>query len=334
MFSPFSKRFLYRFLAVLLPMLFISPYASFAAESHIRVGVLQFGTVNWEMDVLQTHQLTQQAGVTVEVVPFAANNALMVALQGHAVDVVVGDWLWVSRQRAEQRLYTAVPYSLAIGHLLTRPDANIKTLADLRGKKLGIAGGAVDKNWLLMRAYSRKNLGEDLNTVVEPVFGAPPLLNQLMLRGELPAVINFWNFATRLEVAGMQPLLNVADVLPALGIEKPIPLLVWIFDEQWANQQPETIKAFLSATYQVKTQLATDDKEWERIRPLMQAEDDATFQALKQGYRAGIPRHFGTEEQAAVTRAFAVLAEEGGEEVVGKTHELSAGTFWQGFTLP
>ncbi|EIJ42306.1 ABC-type nitrate/sulfonate/bicarbonate transport system, periplasmic component [Beggiatoa alba B18LD] len=328
------KRFLYRFLSISLFLSFLFPNILFATEKPIRVGVLQFGTVSWEMDVLKTHQLDKQAGIQVELVPLAANNALSVALQGQSVDVIVGDWLWVSRQRAEKRLYTAVPYSLTVGQLLVRPDANVKTLADLKGKKIGVAGGATDKSWLFLRAYSHKTLGTDLNSWVEPVFGAPPLLNQLMLRNELPATLNFWHFAARLEVAGMQPLLNVADMLPALGIEKPIPLLVWIFDEQWANQQPETVKAFLKAAYQAKQRLATDDAEWERIRSLTQAEDDATFQALKRGYRAGIPQQFGQAEQAAVAQAFAVLAQEGGAEVVGSANTLSAGTFWQGFSLP
>ena len=109
----------------------------------------------------------------------------------------------MSRQRAEGRPYTFVPYSLTVGGLIVRPDSGIRELADLRGKRLGVAGGPVDKSWLFFRAYGRRVLGEDLGKLVEPSFGGPPLLNELVLRGELPAVLNYWQYGARLKAAGM-----------------------------------------------------------------------------------------------------------------------------------
>ncbi len=310
----------------------ISP--SFAADLFpIRVGVLQFGTVNWELDVLQQHEFDKQTGVEVTVVPLASKNAVNVALQGDAVDVVVNDWIWVSRQRASQRLYTAVPYSLTVGALMVRPDANIQQLADLAGQKLGIAGGAVDKSWLLFRAFAKQKLNQDLATMVEPVFGAPPLLNQLMLRQELPAVINFWHYNAQLQAAGMQPLMQVADILPALGIDTAVPLLAWVFNEQWANEHKTEMLNFVKASYQAKHLLQSSDEEWTRLRPLTKAKDDETLIALRDAYRAGIPQQFGVSERTAAAQLFHVLAQEGGSELVGDSTELSAGTFWEAFEL-
>ena len=40
---------------------------------------------------------------------------LPVALQGGAVDLIVTDWFWVSRQRNEGRLFSFVPHSMAAG---------------------------------------------------------------------------------------------------------------------------------------------------------------------------------------------------------------------------
>ena len=77
----------------------------------LRVGVLKFGTVNWELDVIKHHGLDAAEGFTLEVQEFGGNEAADVALQGHAVDAIVEDWLWVSRQRADgQELVFAVPY--------------------------------------------------------------------------------------------------------------------------------------------------------------------------------------------------------------------------------
>ncbi len=306
---------------------------AFADETTVTVGVLAFGTVNWELDVAAEHELATRHGIALEVVPLASNNALGVALQGDAVDVIVSDWIWVSRQRALGQGYTFFPYSLAVGALMVRPDAGIASVDDLRGKRLGVAGGPVGKSWLLLRAYTKAAAGVDLAEIVEPNFGAPPLLNQLMLRGELPAVINFWHYGARLEAAGMSPLLSVDAVLPALGIEQPIPLLGWVFDETWAQNNPDLVKGFLATSYEAKSILDQSDAEWERIRPLTKAEDDATFEALREAYRQGIPRRFGEAEIASAGKAFQVLAREGGPTLVGDNTEIEPGTFWSGFSI-
>ena len=83
--------------------LLIAAAAHAADLGTIRIGVLQFGTVNWELDVIEQHGLDAKEGFNLEVAAFASNDAADVALMGEAVDGIVEDWLWVSRQRAEYR---------------------------------------------------------------------------------------------------------------------------------------------------------------------------------------------------------------------------------------
>jgi NitT/TauT family transport system substrate-binding protein len=299
----------------------------------IRVGALQFGTVNWELDVIAHHGLAVAEGVDVRLVPLGSKSATNVAVQGGAVDLIVGDWIWVSRQRAEGRRYAFVPYSLAVGALMVRPDSGVGHIRDLRGKRIGIAGGPVDKSWLLMRAYSRQELGEDLADMAQPSFVAPPLLNQLMLRGELPAGLNFWHYGARLKAAGMRELLGVSDVLRALGVERPVPLLGWVFDEDWAASHGPLLNGFLRASYAAKRILVESDAEWLRLEPKIKAGDRATLDAMRDAYRAGVPRRFGAAEIRAAEQVFDLVARLGGSELVGSGDRLSEGTFWNGFEL-
>ena len=44
-------------------------------------------------------------------------------LQGGAVDLIVTDWFWVSRQRSEGRLFSFVPHSMAAGGLIAPKDS-------------------------------------------------------------------------------------------------------------------------------------------------------------------------------------------------------------------
>ena len=304
--------------------------AASASDHQVRVGVLKFGTVHWELDVIRTHGLAERQGIDLQIVELGSKRATAVALQGGGADVIVTDWIWVSRQRAEGRDYAFAPYSLSVGGLMVRPDAKIAALADVQGRKVGVAGGPVDKSWLLLQAYAKRE-GLDLSKSVEPTFGAPPLLNELIKRGDLPAVLNFWHYNARLKAAGMQELLTTAEILPELGITRPIPLLGWVFNRAWADAHRDALDGFLRASYTAKHLLLESDAEWERLEPKMKVSDAATAAALRDAYRLGIPREFGEADREAAARTFEILAREGGEKLVGSSDTLTPGTFWTEF---
>jgi NitT/TauT family transport system substrate-binding protein len=300
----------------------------------VRVGVLEFGTVNWELDVIQSRELAKKRGIDLKIVPLASGDASTIALQGGAVDMIVSDWIWVSRQRAESRLYSFAPYSNAVGSVMVKSDSGIRTLADLKDKKLGIAGGPADKTWLLLRAYAQRKLGVNLTQFTQPSYAAPPLLNELALRGQVDAVLNFWHYSARLEVAGMHALIEVPDILKGLGIDKPIPLIGWVFREDWAAANTAAVKNFLAASYEAKAILASSDVQWDQLRPKMRAENDAVFKALRAKFRAGTPVCSDQDTITAVATTFKILADTGGEKLVGKSKALASGTFWPDFSLP
>lgn len=323
-----------RGLIIIVGVLFSISVSAADSQQALRVGVLKFGTVNWELDTILKQGLDKQFGVELEVVPLASKSATQVAIQGGAVDVIVTDWLWVSRQRASGRDYTFVPYSTAAGSLMVDPASGINSLEGLKGKKVGVAGGPLDKSWLLLRAYyAKQQSGADITKTSKPAFAAPPLLNELMLRKEMPAVLNFWHFSARLRAAGMKPLLNVSEILPALGMQRPVPLIGWVFREEWAEQHQQAVEGFLQASAAAKTKLETSDAEWQRLKPLMKVKTDAEWVELRDAYRAGIPRCFGEADIEAAKQMFAILADIGGEKLVGKQQTLSEGTFWRKMLL-
>ncbi|MCK5274186.1 MAG: ABC transporter substrate-binding protein, partial [Alphaproteobacteria bacterium] len=137
----------------------------------------------------------------------------------------------------------------------------------------------------------------------------------------------------RLKAAGMVELVSVAEMLPELGVDTVPPLLGWVFSEKWAAENAEALTGFLRASLAAKKVLAESDAEWDRLRPRMKAKDDASFEALRAGYRAGIPTSFTARDIAAAETLFGTLAELGGSKLVGKSNSLSAGTFWIGFTF-
>jgi len=298
------------------------------ADDVVRAGVLKFGTVSWELDALQHHGLDKANGFKLEVTGFGGNDGADVALMGGSVDVIVEDWLFVSRARAEGTKLAFVPYSSNVGSLMVKGGSPLKSLADLAGKKIGIAGGPLDKSWLLLQALAKREAGLDLAKQATPVYGAPPLLTEKVKSGELDAVLIYWHFAARLEAEGFQPLISVAQVMEKLGVPGDTAQLGWIFKEEWAAANPALVEKLVAASRATKKLLVESDAEWQRLKSVTRAESDTIQKALMTRWREGVPKSWGDAERASAEKLYLVLAELGGEKLVGSAKVLAPGTFW------
>ena len=316
-------------LGMLGAMAMLSANSLARAATRVRIGVLKFGTVSWELDTLKHHKFDAGNGIELDVGYFAGEDATNIALLADAIDVMVSDWLWVSRQRSEGSDVTMVPYSTSVGAMMVAQDSPIMSLADIKSKKIGVAGGPIDKSWLLLQALSQRDYGFDLAASNEIVYGAPPLLAEKALEGELDAVLNFWHFCARLEAKGFRRVIGANDAAIALGAAGPISALGYIFHETWAIENPAAATGLVKASAQAKDLLATSNEEWVRLAPLVRAEGKE-LETLRDRYREGIPRRPLAEEAADARKLYQVLAEIGGEKLVGKSVDMAPGTYWSG----
>jgi NitT/TauT family transport system substrate-binding protein len=298
-----------------------------AAET-IRLAIQKTGTFAWELAVIRDRGLDRRAGLAIEVNEFASPEAGKIALRGGTADVIVSDWLWVSRERGLGAKLKFYPYSSALGAVMVPNGSPIRTLADLKGRKLAVAGGPIDKNWLLLRAAMQRD-GIDLRTEATIAYGAPPLLAEKTVSGEMDATVNYWNFCAALEAKGFRRLAGIEELLPALGAKGRTAMIGYVFDEGWASANSEAIARFIAATRAAKEILATSDAEWEKIAPLTGSPDAATLRAYRDRYREGIPRRSIADEEADARVLFRVLAAIGGTDMVGPARELDPGTFYR-----
>jgi NitT/TauT family transport system substrate-binding protein len=203
----------------------------------------------------------------------------------------------------------------------------LKTLTDLKGRKLAVAGGPIDKSWLLLQARLKQD-GIDLKSQSTITYGAPPLLAAKALDGEMDASLNFWNFCAQLEAKGFRRLAGIEDILPQLGAKGPIGMVGYVFDEGWAASHRDLVARFIAMTRKAKELLATSDTAWDKIAPLTGTSDAAILQAYRTRYREGIPRRSIDDEEADARVLYRVLAEIGGRDLVGPAPELDPGTFY------
>ena len=306
----------------------LAAQTSAMAEDRIRLAVQRTGTLAWELDVIRTHGLDRKFDLAIETVELASTEAGKIALKGGSADLMLSDWLWVARERSLGDNLVFYPSSSTLGAVMVPAQSPIRAIIDLRGKKLAVAGGPLDKSWLLLQALARR-AGLDLKKQATVVYGAPPLLSEKALQGEIDATLTFWNFCADLESRGHRRAIAMDDVMKGLGTTGPVALVGYTFDGTWAARNGATVERFLAAARAAKDILASSEAEWQRLAPRIRVTDASALAIYRQRYGEGIVRRPLAEEEADARALYRVLAEVGGPELVGAARELAPGTFYR-----
>ncbi len=295
-----------------------------AQSSALKVGSVQFGSLTWLIETIRAEGIDRRVGLEFAPIQLSNNHAGPISLLSGGSDVIVSDWPWALRQRGLGEALKFAPYSAALGSLVVPADSPIKSLADLAGKRLGVAGSSIDKSWLLMQAYARKQ-GLDLAKTSTIIYGAPPLIAEQARDGKLDANLNFWTQTVRLKSLGFREILTMKDVFATLGVD-PVPAFVGFIWKE-ANPKAGQVDALLAAVGEANTLLATSDAPWERLKPLMKAQDDAEFVGLRAAYRAGIVKPWSANDTASADRIMTLLMENGGAELLGSATKFDPQLF-------
>ena len=302
--------------------------ATATAADRIRLAVQKTGTLAWELEVIKAHGLDRKLDLQIETTELASTEAGKIALKGGSADLMLSDWLWVARERSLGDDLVFYPSSSTLGAVMVPGQSPIKDIAGLKGKKLAVAGGPLDKSWLLLQALARRS-GLDLKKQATIVYGAPPLLSEKALQGETDATLTYWNFCADLESKGLKRAVAMGEVMQALGAKGPIAIVGYTFDGGWAARNRTTVDRFLDATRQAKEILATSEAEWHKLARRIGTSDAGALAIHRQRYGEGIVRRALVDEEADARALYLVLAEVGGTELVGPARELAPGTFYR-----
>lgn len=311
-------------LALLLMTLAVFSAPAMGAETPVlRIAVLKFGTVSWLTDTITDNELDTAAGYGLDVVGLAGQTATAIAFQSGDTDMLVTDWVWALRQREGGADLRFAPYSVQLGALMGL--GAVKDLCDLEGRPVGVVGGEFDKSWLVFQALARARCRVELAEATEALFGAPPLMNRQLEAGTVDAVSTYRHWAAKIEAAGGAEVIGVTEAPEALGVEPAPPLIGFVWTAGRADGG--TVAAFLNSVSAAQALLATGDAEWERLRPNMQAENDAEFRALRDQFRAGIVDPWTAAHTAAAEQLHRLLIENAGTAYAREAGRFDAGLF-------
>jgi NitT/TauT family transport system substrate-binding protein len=279
--------------------------------------------------VIQQHGLDKAANINLKLITLANPQAGKIALHSGTVDIGVADWFWVSHQRANNNsALTFAPYSATAGALMVAETSKITSINQLANQRIGIAGGEIDKNWLLLQTLASTQYNLNLDESVNKTYGAPPILNQQLLHGRLDALLTYWHYAAQLEANGYKRLLDGAEMLKLLGVEQTLPTLGYIFDEHWANQHRQAVQGFLKISRLAKDLICSSDKIWSTVLPLTRTENKQAQTILRQRYCEGRIRQWGHTEKNAAADVYKLITNRHPKLFQDKSKTLAAGTFW------
>ncbi len=297
------------------------------AADRLRVSIQKTGTAAWEIALMKARGLDKAADLDIETTELASTDAGKIALEGGGADMIISDWLWVARERGlgDKLLFT--PYSSAVGAVMAPKDSPIHALANLAGRSIGVAGGPVDKSWLLLRAAALR-AGLDLAKDARPVYGAPPLVAEKLAQGETETALEFWNFSADLERRGFRRVIEISDVEKALGASGPVAMTGYVFSESFAAAHKDVLRQYFAATAEARKILAQDPSAWEPIKARLALKDDAALDVYRKRYLDGVPKRTVAEEAADARILYRALADIGGKELVGDAAQLDTGLFY------
>jgi NitT/TauT family transport system substrate-binding protein len=297
------------------------------AADKLRIAVQKTGTVAWEIAVAKAQGFDKAADLDIETQELASTEAGKIALQGDAADMIASDWLWVARERAlgDDLLFT--PYSSALGAVMAPKDSPINGLADLRGKSIGVAGGPIDKSWLMLRALALRS-GADLTSQAKPVYGAPPLIAEKFAQGEIDTALEYWNFCADLESRGFRRVIDMTEVEKSLGAAGPVAITGYVFKSSLARDHADALKRYFEMLSKARAALRDGQQAWAPIRSRVGAKDDAAFEIYRRRYLEGAPTRPIADEAKDASALFKAIAEIGGPELVGPAKSLDVAAFY------
>ena len=297
------------------------------AADKLRLAVQATGSFAWELATARAFGLDKAEGIDFETTRLATTEAGKVALIGGGADLILSDWLWVARERGLGTPLVFYPHSTALGAVMAKAAPAPWKASDLVGKKIGVAGGSLDKSWLLLQAWALKQ-GVDLKARAQPVFAAPPLLAEKLAQGELDAALEFFTFAARLEGKGFARAIDMADVERDLGAQHPLIVTGYVFTQDFGARNADRLQRFFAMMMKAKKLLADNDEAFAKIAPMTGITDPKTLAILRRYYRRGVPTATLAQYQADAAAIYKVLAEVGGPRLVGAATALDPGVFY------
>lgn len=220
-----------------------------ASDAPIVLGGLNQSLTGIAIQVMVNQKIDRKYGVAVEYRTYPTLDAVFNALRGQQVDVTSGGWTATAQFR-EKGFPLLMFFPIGRGNsleVLVPKDSPYKTLADLKGKRIGSYAGAAGTATVLMRVITRKYFGYDPADSGNLQFASNALLPTLMDKGDLAGALMADPVCAKALVS--EKYRSIGN-LPEIYTKEVGSEFFWIgysTNEAFAKKNPETLRSFTKA---------------------------------------------------------------------------------------
>jgi ABC-type nitrate/sulfonate/bicarbonate transport system substrate-binding protein len=206
-------------------------------------------------------------GIDVEMLQFADFQAVYTAMRTSAADMGSGGLASIINLRGNGVPVNVIwGTSLMLNDILVKPDSGIKSLSDLKGKDIGVFGGASGTTANMFVAVLADQFGIDPRKDARIRFGAPTLLANMLVKGDIAAFVSN-DPVTAIELAGGR-VVTIGE-LGRLYADKhggyyPYAGALTASD-QFGKDNPEAVNAFLGAWNESVRALQASPSLWQPL---------------------------------------------------------------------
>ncbi|MBI2369360.1 MAG: ABC transporter substrate-binding protein [Deltaproteobacteria bacterium] len=166
--------------------------------------------------------------------------------------------------------------------MLARKDSPLKSMAELRGKKVGIFGGPGATTTQILAVVMKRWHGLDLFKDVQVVTAPSPALAALLDKGEIPAALVGDVDSVKLIATGKyRALLDLTEEWEQKVGRPPLHVALTVHEE-FAEKNPETIRGFIRAYLDTIAYIRAHPETWEHYGKEIKLPDREAVELMRQ----------------------------------------------------
>lgn len=279
-------------LALVPPICGSMPRASLAAaaatggakpkQASVRVVVID-GTQRFPIYVMRTKGIGDKYNLKAEEIPVSGPQAQYTTMQTGDFQVSTTAWFPIVLMRAKGFKFSIVfPVSSYTDDLVVRADSSLKSMADLKGKRIGISGGPASSGTWIFRTEAVRFFEFDPMKESKVQFGAAPLLIGLLENNELDAIlIQNPQVVRLLETKKFRSLASFGDIWRE-KTGQDVMLVTIVVNEEWAKANRDVAKRFVAAFKESAEYLKAHAEIWPEIAERIGIKTDTGVKLLRE----------------------------------------------------
>jgi NitT/TauT family transport system substrate-binding protein len=288
----------------LLLLLLMAGCASKSAPNNASTRTFTLGITSGAQEfvdfVMEGHGMLDQVGLKADKVKSLSPANLHLMVAERKVDIGFGGFTTMATARSEGKdLIVIYGVFSPVNMVFVRKDSPIKTLTDLKGKKLGIFGGPSSTTFAFLAVLAKNWYGIDLFKEAELVTAPAPALAELLGKGDIDAAL--LGTVESIQTFAQDRYRVLADLSAEYkahqGGRAPAHVIV-ATNEEFAKAHPDIVRDYLKAYQNAQQYVHAHPEVWDEYAASIKMDNPAERALLREKMGPNLVERWDAEQIA------------------------------------